>query len=112
MNEEATRILSSDRIECLAYGFHQRLSCPGTNLAQKTLDLRKSLLNRIEVRRVGWQVLQLASSTFDQLSDPFALCAPTAACREAAPQHREHTSACSVGSFSGEEHALIVRVAQ
>ena len=76
MNEEAARILSSDCIECLAYGFHQRLSCPGTNLAQKTLDLRKSLLNWIEVRRVGWQVQQLAPSTFDQLPDPLALMCP------------------------------------
>jgi hypothetical protein len=45
MNEEAARIFSSGCIECLAYGFHQRFPCPGTNLAQKTLDLRKSLLN-------------------------------------------------------------------
>ncbi len=43
MNEEAARILSSDRIECLAYGFYQRLSCPVTDLAQKTLNLRNSL---------------------------------------------------------------------
>jgi hypothetical protein len=76
MNEEAARIFSSDRIECLAYDFHQRLSCPGTNLAQNTLDLRKSLLNRIEVRRIGWQVQQFASSSFDQLPDPFALMCP------------------------------------
>src|SRR5215211_5580120 len=36
-------------------------------------------LNRIEVRRVGQQVWRLASSTFDELPDPFALVCPEVA---------------------------------
>ncbi len=70
VSEETPRLLRGDRIECRAYSFDQRLLCPGTNLAQRTLDPRESFLNRIEVRRVRWQVQQLASSTFDHLA-PF-----------------------------------------
>src|SRR5215204_4428470 len=96
MNEGAARILSSDRIECLAYSFHQCLSCPGTNLAQKILDLRKSLLNRIEVRRVGWEVQSslhpLPSISSLTLS---SLCAPRLSMSTTCPSLSLGASKCS-----------------
>jgi hypothetical protein len=39
MSKEVPCVLWSDRIERLAYGFHQRFFRPGANPVQETLDL-------------------------------------------------------------------------
>src|SRR5271165_3134560 len=48
----------------LLQGFHQ----PGLGRTQQLFDLRPSLLDGIEVRRVGRQIEQLRPASLDQLS--------------------------------------------
>ncbi len=44
--------------------------CAGADLSEDALDLRESFLYRVEIRKVGRQVDELAVSIFDQLPYP------------------------------------------
>jgi len=73
MLEEASGIPSTDRRERLSYSLYQSLFAPSSYPAQKPLDLGKRFFYRVEVRRVGRQIEQLAASLLDQLPHPLRL---------------------------------------
>ncbi len=73
MLEEATGVSGADRRQRQTDRLDQGFFRPGFSLTHESLDLREGLLNRVEIRRVGWQVEELATSLLDQLSYPLSL---------------------------------------
>ena len=67
MVEETTSVLSRDQGDPGANGLNQSFPSSSFGLAHKTFDLAESLLYGIEVRRIGRQVEQLATSPLDEL---------------------------------------------
>ena len=53
-----------------SHRFDQRLAHTSLGFAQQPLDLREGLLDWVEVRRVGWQVDELAARSLDDLAHP------------------------------------------
>ena len=67
MLEVTLSVLGADRRKRFAQYIYQSVLRAGSGFAQHTLDLGESFFYRIEVRRVGRQVDQLATPPFDQL---------------------------------------------
>ena len=61
MVEETTSVLRGDHGDPPANGLNQSFPSSSFGLAHQSFDLGKSLLYGIEVRRIGWQVEQLAA---------------------------------------------------
>ena len=59
MLEETACVLAGDRRDRCADGLHKRLPSPGLTFPKEALDLREGFFDRVEVRRVGWQVQKL-----------------------------------------------------
>jgi hypothetical protein len=70
MLEVTSGILGTDRRKRFAQYVYQSVLRTGCCLPQHTLDLAESFFYRVEVRRVGGQIDQLAAPTFDQLPYP------------------------------------------
>src|SRR5215213_5202278 len=70
MLEITSSILNADRRKRFAQHLHQSLPRACSCLAHRTLDLAERFFYRVEVRRVGGQVDQLATPPFDQLPHP------------------------------------------
>ena len=73
MCEERTSVLRRNMLQRLRYGLLQNLTCSGSRTAQLLLDLGKRQLNWREVRRVGRQVPQSATTGRHQLLQTQAL---------------------------------------
>jgi hypothetical protein len=71
--EEAASLLPRDREERLSQCLEQPLSGAGLSFSQYDLDLRESLLDRIQIRRVSRQLQKLASGLFDEFGHALAL---------------------------------------
>src|SRR5215216_3586990 len=71
MLKVAPNLFGTDRRECRTQRFYQSFFCPSPNLAHKPLDLAERLFDRIEVRRVGWQVEKFTAVSLDQFPDAF-----------------------------------------
>src|SRR5215213_10610314 len=70
MLEITSSILNADRRKRFAQHLHQSLPRACSCLAHRTLELAERFFYRVEVRRVGGQVDQLATPPFDQLPHP------------------------------------------
>jgi hypothetical protein len=70
--EETLSILSRDHRDPPADGLNQCFPSSSFGLAHQSFDLGKSLLYGIEVRRIGWQVDELAASLLDELLNPLS----------------------------------------
>src|SRR3712207_3884768 len=73
MLEESTGVPGADHRQRQTDRLDQGFFRPGLSFTHEPLDLREGLLNRVEIRRVGWQVDELATSLLDQLSYPLSL---------------------------------------
>src|SRR5215213_10030368 len=73
MPEEASGVLGRDRRERSSHRLDQRFAGARLGPSQEPLELREGLLDRVEVRGVGWQVHKLAAAPLDDLPDPLAL---------------------------------------
>src|SRR5215204_6129949 len=71
MLKVAPNLFGTDRRECRTQRFYQSFFCPSPNLAHKPLDLAERLFDRIEVRRVGWQVEKFTAVSLDQFPVAF-----------------------------------------
>jgi hypothetical protein len=67
MPEEAESIRGTDRRDRFPQPVYQALTGAGRGSPQYALDLRESLLDEVELRRVGWEVENLAAPRLDQL---------------------------------------------
>src|SRR5215208_5763024 len=65
MLEITSSILNADRRKRFAQHLHQSLPRACSCLAHRTLDLAERFFYRVEVRRVGGQVDQLATRSFE-----------------------------------------------
>ena len=73
MPEEPAGILGGHGLQRPTHRADQRFAGARLGSSQEPLDLREGLLDRIEVRRVGRQVDELAASTLDDLLHPTSL---------------------------------------
>src|SRR5215213_9418513 len=67
--EEATDVLVGNRRDRSAHRMEQGLSATRLGFAHQALDLAESLLDGVEVRRVGRQENKLTALPFDELSN-------------------------------------------
>src|SRR5215210_3870528 len=70
MLEVTPGVVDADRRKRFAQHVYQSILGTGSCSAQNALDLGKRFLYRIEIRRVGRQVDQLATLLFDQFPHP------------------------------------------
>src|SRR5919199_6749632 len=70
--EEAASIARRHGLQSSAYCLYERLvgTCPES--PQQCLELCECFLNGIQIRRIGWQIHQLAASPLDELAHPRA----------------------------------------
>src|SRR5215207_11523966 len=67
MGKPAMNIVGGNRLESLFESIDQIGPCSSLETPQDGLDLRPGQFNRIEVRRVRWQVDQVGTARADQL---------------------------------------------
>ena len=73
MLEETTSVPSADGPDSYTQRLDQTLAGAGLGFSQDAFNLTESPLDRIKVRRVGWQVEQFAALPFDYLPYPLSL---------------------------------------
>ena len=74
----------------------QPLTGTGLSSSQYGLDLRESILDRVQIRRVGRQLQKPASRLFDELAHALALWAPGLSITTTCPTRRLGSKNCSM----------------
>src|SRR3974390_3798640 len=64
-----SRVVGGDGFQSFRDGLLQGFLGARLSIAQALLELGPSLLDRVQVGRVGWQVKQPSAATFDQLTN-------------------------------------------
>ncbi len=70
MIEEPPHVFGTHGRQCFTHGLDEGLLGAGAGLPEKVLYLREGFLYRVEIRRVGGQVDELASAPFDEIPNP------------------------------------------
>lgn len=73
MLKETTHVYGGDRRDRHSQSLGQSFAASSLHFAQQSLDLGEGFFDKIEIRRVRWQVQKLAALLFDQRPHPLSL---------------------------------------
>ena len=73
MFEVSLAVVEADGMQRVLHAVDQGVKCSGGRFPQARLDLRPHVLDRIQIRRIRWQVDELASGILNRLGDPLLL---------------------------------------